>query len=173
MVLQNTIEIIEKQIGRSPRGLEEVVVETATGIPLVLRIRSLVDDQPFPTLYWLCSKDLHQAIARLETEGWVGRLEQQLQDDKAMMADYQQNHREYVARRWQLIRDEDKARIEALGFTDLFHKYGIGGIVKWDKVRCLHMHYAHYLAAGADTIPNVIGQFLEGSFKLSELDCQI
>ncbi|MGB0466885.1 MAG: DUF501 domain-containing protein [Pontibacterium sp.] len=157
------LEIIEQQLGREPRGLVGVAVASEKGIPLVLQMRSLVADQPFPTLYWLSSKDLHHAIAEIETAGWVKQIEAEIEQDETLRTAFLQNQKDYVALRWSLMRDDDKTRIEALGFTDLFHKYGIGGIAQWDKVRCLHMQYAHHLAAS-----NVIGARLDEEFGLNK-----
>ncbi|MBA4503577.1 DUF501 domain-containing protein [Marinobacterium marinum] len=157
------LETIAQQIGREPRGIEAVACATDTGLPLVLQMRTLVADQPFPTLYWLCCRDLCRVIGRIEDSGWVKQIEQELQNDEALRVAYLDQQRRYVATRWRLMREEDRRRIEALGFTDLFDRYGIGGIAQWDKVRCLHMQYAHWLAEG----DNVIGERLEQEFSLS------
>jgi hypothetical protein len=167
MLTDAQLELITHQLGRSPRGLEEIAYQTDAGIPVVLRMRSLVDDKPFPTLYWLSSKDLHRAISRIETNGWVKWIEAELQHDEALQQRFQQNHRAYVEQRWQLMRESDRERIEFLGFTELFNRYGIGGISEWDKVRCLHMHYAHHLCGD-----NIIGQRMEQEFQLSKLVLQ-
>jgi len=158
------LELIEQQLGRKPRGLAGVAVATDSGIPLVLQMRSLVEDQPFPTLFWLSSKDLYQAIAEIETSGWVKQIEAELEQNEDLRAAYLANQLSYVELRWALMRDEDKARIEELGFSDLFNQYGIGGIRQWDKVRCLHMQYAHHLTDG-----NVIGARLDEEFGLNTL----
>lgn len=158
------LELIEQQLGRKPRGLAGVAVATDSGIPLVLQMRSLVEDEPFPTLFWLSSKDLYQAIAEIETSGWVKQIEAELEQNEDLRATYLANQLSYVELRWALMRDEDKARIEELGFSDLFNQYGIGGIRQWDKVRCLHMQYAHHLADG-----NVIGARLDEEFGLNTL----
>jgi len=158
------LELIEQQLGRKPRGLAGVAVATDSGVPLVLQMRSLVEDQPFPTLFWLSSKDLYQAIAEIETSGWVKQIEAELEQNEDLRAAYLANQLSYVELRWALMRDEDKARIEELGFSDLFNQYGIGGIRQWDKVRCLHMQYAHHLADG-----NVIGARLDEEFGLNTL----
>lgn len=158
------LELIEQQLGRKPRGLAGVAVATDSGIPLVLQMRSLVEDQPFPTLFWLSSKDLYQAIAEIETSGWVKQIEAELEQNEDLRAAYLTNQLSYVELRWALMRDEDKTRIEELGFSDLFNQYGIGGIRQWDKVRCLHMQYAHHLAEG-----NVIGARLDEEFGLNTL----
>ena len=158
------LELIEQQLGRKPRGLAGVAVATDSGVPLVLQMRSLVEDQPFPTLFWLSSKDLYQAIAEIETSGWVKQIEAELEQNEDLRAAYLANQLSYVELRWALMRDEDKARIEELGFSDLFNQYGIGGIRQLDKVRCLHMQYAHHLADG-----NVIGARLDEEFGLNTL----
>ncbi len=168
--------IIEQQLGRKPRGIVDIAYATKSGLPVVLRMRSLVDDQPFPTLYWLCSKDLYRAIARLETEGWVKRLEDELAENSEFRQAYLDNHRQYVAQRWQYMNDEDRQRIEQLGFTSLFDKYGIGGISQWDKIRCLHMQFAHYLAqcqSDDQSEKNVVGARLEREFGLQSLELSI
>lgn len=135
---------------------------------MVLRMESLVDDEPFPTLYWLCSRDLHRAISRIETAGWVKQIEQELQLDAQLLERYLQNHRDYVATREHQMSREQRQRIAQLGFAELFQHYGIGGISQWDKVRCLHMQYAHYLCGSGDN-RNVIGARMEQEFNLSRL----
>lgn len=162
------LELITRQLGREPRGLAAIAWQSDNGIPAVLQMRSLVDDQPFPTLYWLSSRDIYQAIAEIETAGWVKLIEQEISTDEALKQAHWQDQERYVARRWALMRDEDKQRIETLGFTDLFHSYGIGGIRHWDKVRCLHMQYAYHLAMTAEG-GTTIGRRLDAEFALNEL----
>lgn len=155
------LQLIEQQIGRTPRGIAALAYASPAGVPVVLQMRSLIDDKPFPTLYWLSSKELYQAIAEIETAGWVKQIEQELAEDARLRATYLAQQQAYVAQRWALMDAADRARIETLGFTELFHKYGIGGIAQWDKVRCLHMQYAHHLVAD-----NVIGQRMDAEFGL-------
>lgn len=162
------LQRIEQQLGRAPRGLAEIAYQSPDGIPIVLRMESLVDDEPFPTLYWLCSKDLHKAISRIETAGWAKQIEEELQLDAQLNARYRQNHRDYVHTRAQYMSHEQRQRIAELGFEQLFQRYGIGGISQWDKVRCLHMQYAHFLCTEGDN-HNVIGARMEQEFSLSSI----
>ncbi|MDP2522282.1 DUF501 domain-containing protein [Neptunomonas phycophila] len=157
--------LIRTQIGREPEGLVGIAARSPSGTPLVLQMRSLVGKVPFPTLYWLSSKELGKAIGQIEGKGFVKDVEQRLQHDEALREAYLANQRDYVQARWELMLPEDKAQIEALGFTEMFTRYGIGGISQWDKVRCLHMQYAHHLVAG-----NVIGELMDQEFALSERD---
>jgi hypothetical protein len=154
-------EIIRSQIGREPQGIVKVAVRAKNGVPLVLQMRSMVNGKPFPTLYWLCSKDLLKAIGTLETRGLVKDIEQRLQEDDELRASFFANQQQYVAKRNQQMILEDKQQIEARGFEEMFQKYGIGGISQWDKVRCLHMQYAHHLV---DT--NVVGEILDLEYDM-------
>lgn len=158
---EQQLKLIERQLGRKPRGLVDIAWQTAEGVPAVLQMRSLVDEQPFPTLYWLCSKDLYQAIAEIETGGEVKRIEQQLETDDDLRAAHLADQQRYVALRWQMMAENDRLRIAELGFTELFDRYGIGGIRHWDKVRCLHMQYAYHLAVGGTAIGTLLDQRYE------------
>jgi hypothetical protein len=162
------LDMIARQLGREPRGLVGIAHQTADGIPTVLQIRSLVDKRPFPTLFWLCSKDLYRAIAEIETSGWVKQIELEIQQNETLREAFRLNHVSYVAQRWQLMHPQDREQIEQLGFTHLFEQYGIGGISQWDKVRCLHMQYAHHLCG-----ENVIGQRMDAEFGLNNLKIRI
>lgn len=161
--------LIEQQLGRPPRGIVDIAWQTPAGVPGVLQMRSLIDDQPFPTLFWLCSKDLYQAIAEIETAGWVKQLEQQIQEDATLRSAHLADQQAYVQLRWQHMMPADRARIAELGFSALFDSYGIGGIRHWDKVRCLHMQYAYHLAVGG----TAIGRQLDKAFGLACLDIQL
>lgn len=158
-----TLDIIRQQLGREPRGMMAVAAESADGVPLVLQMRSVVDGKPFPTLYWLCSSTLHKAIARLETAGVVKALEQWLQQDAAFQEAYRLNQQDYVERRLQLMLEEDAAYLRQRGLWESFNRQGIGGIARWDRVRCLHMQYAHHLVEG-----NVIGAWLDQHYQLNQ-----
>jgi len=157
------LQLIERQLGRKPRGIAAIAWCSASGVPGVLQMHSLVDDQPFPTLYWLCSRDLHQWIAEIETAGAVKRIEQLLAEDDALRQRYRAQQQAYADLRWQLMRPQDRARIEQLGFRELYAGYGIGGIAQWDKVRCLHMQYAHHLVG-----ENLVGEWMDREFGLNQ-----
>ncbi|MDP2561557.1 DUF501 domain-containing protein [Psychrobium sp. 1_MG-2023] len=165
---EQELEIIKTQLGRTPRGIVKIAHQTPQGIPTVLQTRSLVADKPFPTMYWLCSKDLHKAINEIETSGWTKLIEQRILEDDELRETFYKNHQQYVKARWLAMFPEDKARLEALGYIELFDKYGIGGISQWDKVRCLHMQYAHHLCG-----ENVIGQLMDQEFELNKLAISI
>lgn len=161
---EQELEIITQQLGRIPRGIIKIAHQTTNKVPTVLQTRSLVADKPFPTMYWLCSKDLHKAINKIETNGWTKHIEQRIMDEPELREIFHGNHEQYVKDRWAAMLPEDKTRLEELGFIKLFDQYGIGGITNWTKVRCLHMQYAHHLCGD-----NIIGKLMDEEFELNKL----
>lgn len=156
---------IEQQLGRTPRGIVAIASRHAkTQVVQVLQMRSWVDDEPFPTLFWLSSKDLHLRIAQLETDGLVKQLQDEVNQSEALKAELYEDQKRYCQMRWQQMPAEDRQAIEQKGLTELFHSFGIGGIKNWHNIRCLHMHYAHHLAD-----KNCIGRILDERFGLCDL----
>ena len=161
---QRDIDIITTQLGRTPSGISAIAHYSPNGTPQVLEMETWVFDQPFPTLYWLSSKAIDKALAKIESHGVVKELEQRIKEDEDLRAAHHASHRDYIARRWKVMSDEHKAIIERKGFKPLFEKLGIGGIANWDQVRCLHMQYAHHLAGD-----NVIGRILDKEYGMKAI----
>lgn len=162
--------VITEQLGRNPRGIVGIAARSSNQLPLVLTIRSWVANAPFPTLYWLSSKDLHKAINKIETAGFVKALELRIDENEELKQQLLDDQQHYHQLRSECLLDEDKAAIERAGLSDTFNQFGIGGIKQWDKVRCLHMHYAFHLALQAQGKKGVIGSILDEEFQLNKLD---
>lgn len=160
-LLQNDINIITAQLGREPNGIHAIAHYSPNGTPQVLEMETWVFDQPFPTLYWLSSRAIDKALAKIESHGVVKELEQRIKDNEALREAHYASHRDYIAKRWKVMSEEHKAIIEKKGFKPLFEKLGIGGIANWDKVRCLHMQYAHHLVGN-----NAIGRILDEEYNI-------
>lgn len=138
--------LIARQLGREPRGLQAVTAEDRRGTPLALRVASLVNAKPFPTLYWLCSRELTVALSHLEADGVIKRLEAHLSENEALRLAYHESHRAYVRSRWAHIDAGQGEEIRRLGFETALTQRGVGGISNWNQVRCLHTQYAHHLS---------------------------
>jgi len=156
--------VIAAQIGRAPRGLLGVPVRCSYGYPQVLRVRPVLGEEPFPTVYWLSCPHLVRAIDRLEAEGWIPRLERRMAGDARLRAAMNEAHGRYVRERWATLAAEERARLEALGRSLGLHERGIGGIADRRWLKCLHLHVAHELADG-----NPIGRIVRG--MIPSLEC--
>ena len=124
-------------LGREPRGDYEVVVRDAVGEPVVIRNAPLLSDgTPMPTLYWLVGEEAREAVSRLEAGGGVKQAEAAV--GLSAIADA---HERYARERDALIAP-DHAGPRPSG--------GVGGTRQ--GVKCLHAHYAWFLAGGDDPV---------------------
>lgn len=132
-------------LGRPPQGDFEVVVRRADGRPVVIRNAPLLaDGTPMPTRYWLVDDDLRRAVSTLEAGGGVRAAEHDVDPVEVAAA-----HARYAAER-------DAALPP--GHTGPRPSGGVAGTRK--GVKCLHAHYAWYLAGGDDPIGRWVAEQL-------------
>lgn len=128
---------VEELLGRTPRGEFEVVVRDASGRPVVIRNAPLLDDgTPMPTRFWLVGDAERVAVGRLEADQGVRRAEAEVGAEAIADA-----HARYAAERDASLPD---------GHTGPTPFGGVGGTRQ--GVKCLHAHYAWYLAGGDDPV---------------------
>jgi hypothetical protein len=138
MITQTDRETVAEQLGRPPRALRAVAHRCPSGHPSVIQTNPrLADGTPFPTLYYLTCPRLTALVSRLEASGLMRELTERLGTDPELAAGYLAAHRAYLA---------ERDAIDPLG-TDV----SAGGMP--DRVKCLHVHVAHALAAGPGTNP--------------------
>ena len=149
-------ERIAHLLGREPRGLEAVAVAREDGQPVVIRVAPLVDDRPFPTLFWLVDPDLCYRIDGVEAGGLIRELQRQVDASAALRRRMREDHRAHIALRDRYIDAARRERLAELGFSTVFDERGIGGIADFSRIRCLHTWYAAHLV-----VPNTIGAMLD------------
>lgn len=162
-ISEQDLYVIERQLGRPPRGVMEIERRCRWGYPQVIKVYPLLHGEPFPTLFWLTCPTLIEQLSALEQRGYIKERERLLAEDEQLRQEYQRNHRDYIAERWAALGEEDRALVEERGLASALKERGIGGIADWERVKCLHLHYAHHLAR-----ENVIGRWLENRFQLKE-----
>jgi len=135
---QSDIDAVREQLGREPTTPFTVVARCTGGHPLVIRNAPYDGNgDPFPTRYWLTCRHAVKVVSHLESEGWIGRLNDRVHDDEAFDAALEEAHRAYA-------RDRAKDAEESLGWG------GVGGART--GVKCLHAHHAYHLAGGEDPV---------------------
>ncbi|MET0190438.1 MAG: DUF501 domain-containing protein [Pseudonocardia sediminis] len=126
------------QLGRVPRGAREVAHRCPCGLPSVVQTAPrLPDGTPFPTLYYLTCSRLSSKLGTVESQGRMAEMTERLAEDPELAARYTAAHESYLA---------ERNAIESLG-TEV----SAGGMP--DRVKCLHVHVAHSLAAGPGVNP--------------------
>ena len=140
-------------LGREPRGLRAIPVADERGEPLVIRVASVVDDKPFPTLYWLVGAELSLRIDRLEAAGWIARLQDRVDASTALQQAMSDDHARHREERSRFLSDAERQLLNEKGMQSALDERGIGGISEPTRIRCLHTWYAAHLVT-----PNIIGQ---------------
>ena len=135
--MPDDVAFLTERLGRPPEGDFDVVVRTADGDPVVIRNAPFLrDGTPMPTRYWLCDPQVRQAVSRLEAGGGVRAAEAAVDPGELTAA-----HGAYAAERDAAI---DPAH------TGPRPSGGVGGTRR--GVKCLHAHYAWFLAGGDDPV---------------------
>jgi exopolyphosphatase/guanosine-5'-triphosphate,3'-diphosphate pyrophosphatase len=141
------LQTVREQLGRDPTTPFTVVARCPGGHPLVIRNEPFdAEGRPFPTTFWLTCPDAVRAVSRVESEGWIGRLNERAETDAVFGAELQAAHDAYARER---ARGHDGA--EAFG--------GVGGTRL--GVKCLHAHYANHLAGGKDPVGRWVAERIE------------
>ena len=132
-------------LGRSPQGDFEVVVRSSNGDPIVVQNAPLLfDGTPMPTLFWLVGKKEYVAVARLESIGGVDQSEAEVPEEDIAAA-----HLRYRVLRDSLLPPQH---------TGPKPSGGVAGTRR--GVKCLHAHYAWFLAGGDDPVGKWVAEHL-------------
>ena len=137
---ERDIEAVAEQLGRRPRGTRAVAHRCPCGNPDVVETSPRLDDgTPFPTLFYLTCPHATAACSRLESAGVMRDMQERLSTDPVLARRYESAHEDYLARREAVEQVEEIAKISAGGMPE--------------RVKCLHVHLAHALAAGPGVNP--------------------
>ena len=124
-------------LGRPPQAAFDVVLRTPDGVPVVVRNAPFTaDGTPMPTRYWLVDRELSTAVSRIESAGGVRDAEAAVDADELRRA-----HDRYAAERDTAV-DPSHVGPRPSG--------GVAGTRV--GVKCLHAHYAWFLAGGDDPV---------------------
>ncbi|HEX6208542.1 MAG TPA: DUF501 domain-containing protein [Actinomycetota bacterium] len=148
MTRSSDLQAVAEQLGREPTTQFEVVARCPGGRhPLVIRNHPVDrDGNPFPTLYWLTCPEAVAGVSRLESEGWIARLDERVEEDPECRERFEDAALDYAAERERL-------------FPGAGALSGVGG--SGGGIKCLHAHYAHHLAGGANPIGAWVAERVE------------
>lgn len=146
------ISAVTKLLGRPPECAFEVVVREVNGVPVVIRNAPFLrQGRPMPTLYWLVGSTHCRQVAKLESQGGVRTAEAAV-DEEALAA----AHARYASERDAYIPADHEGPVPS---------GGVGGTMR--GVKCLHAHYAWYLAGGEDPV----GRWVAQQLSTAVIDC--
>ena len=164
-------ELLRQQLGYVPPNLIDVAAwhPDGRGTPAVVLLYPLKSDphahkakerttaEPFPTMYWLTCPELSAAVSKLEAVRWVEKLQERVNSSDEYREIVAAQHAAYAAARWALLTPADEELALARRWEKALRYKGIAGLNKFDRVKCLHAHYAHFLGSGGQ---NLVGQWV-------------
>ena len=156
---------VEGLLGRPPRGAVSIAVRDAAAGAAVVTVDPLAAGAPFPTTYWLVHRNLCKEIAKIESASFIKRLEREIAGDESLRRRLVESNVHYRSVRSRLMDSLHGPEALTGHYGQALNRVGIGGLKNFARVRCLHMHYAHFLTGG----PNPVGAILEDRFGLSAL----
>ena len=128
---------VRELLGREPMGAFSVAVRALTGDPIVIENAPLLaDGTPMPTRYWLVGPAENHAVSVLEADGGVRWAEAVIPEDHITAA-----HQRHAEQRDISIPESH---------TGPRPSGGVGGTRT--GVKCLHAHYACFLAGEPDPV---------------------
>ncbi|MEX1263491.1 MAG: DUF501 domain-containing protein [Actinomycetota bacterium] len=141
------VAAVREQLGREPTTPFTVVARCTGGHPLVIRNAPLDSaGEPFPTTYWLTCPEAVKAVSRVESDGWIGRLNDRLGGDERLREAVELAHAAYADER-----SEDLETARKWG--------GVAGTRT--GIKCLHAHYSYRLAGGDDPVGEWVAERVE------------
>lgn len=149
-------DFVTQRLGREPRGFCDVSAFNDNGKPAVIRVSSVVDEKPFPTMFWLIDAEISLKIDRLEAAGWIAKLQQMVNESSAIMLQMKQAHEAHNKLRDGFLGEEERMLLESRGMITALSDRGIGGIQEPDRIRCLHTWYAAHMVE-----PNCVGMAVD------------
>lgn len=139
-VTDEDLATIERQLGRSPRGVIGVAARCSCSNPLVVATKPRLEDgTPFPTFFYLTSPELVLLCSRLEAAGKMREYQDRLGQCQDWAEQYVAAHRHYLQQRENYGEVLEIAAVSAGGMPT--------------RVKCLHALVAHALAAGPGVNP--------------------
>ena len=151
--------IIKLQLKRKRlQPIVRVVKRCNRGFPqVVLNLPTICGKVWFPTIFWLTCPYLHYKISRIEGRGFIKVLEEKISHSpflKDLLLDDQKECIFIKEAYFSFLRIYDP-------YGRIFFKKGIGGVSRFDKIKCLHLHYAFYIALGKGFVGSMVRKEIE------------
>lgn len=139
-VTEKDIIELEKQLERTPRGVEKIPARCVCGNPLtVMTSPRLEDGTPFPTVFYLTHPAAVKGCSVLEAEKFMETMNETLQNDPVLQEQYKKAHENYINER------------NSLGEVEEIKNVSAGGMPT--RIKCLHALLGHTLSVGRGINP--------------------
>lgn len=146
--------VVEGQLDSRSDNVIEIIKYCPTGYPMLLLVHPFWNEEPFPTIYWLSCPVLKERISKLEDQSYLSLFKQKAQGIQKYNSKLANAHRDYAQRRIELLDPStlNQAKNISPDLYEMLVNSGVAGIRDKAGLKCLHGHYAHYLADGNNPV---------------------
>ena len=162
------LKVLSAQLGRTVRDVVEIPARCVCGNPLVAATAPrLANGSPFPTTFYLAHPVITAAASRLEAEGAMYEMTDEVTDDESKAAAYRGAHENYLAER-------ERIRVKA-GLEEVPEIEGVSAGGMPTRVKCLHALLAQTLVMGqgANPIGDLTLARIRGEFSPDVCRCTV
>lgn len=150
--------LIARQLGRKPSIVFRIEMECEYGWPALLGNSPFdASGNPNPNLYYLSCPYLRKRISTLEDSGMIARLQQMITDDPILKADLD---------RAQGLHDlEWRRAAKGRNGKSPVGQINIAGSRDANHLKCMHAHFAYFLAHRDYMVGAMIAKMIHGDFS--------
>ena len=168
-------KIVAEQLKSKSVNLYGVGARCKYGFPIVCVLncfdkKGRLDIGFLATPIWLTCPYLNEKIHNFETNGLISSITNTVNADKAMHRMMLDSHADYYFFRKELYRACAKASVldDVIRFMDK----GVGGIADEYGIKCLHLHYAHYLLYPTNVVGLMVSRLLKENVNCEHCICK-
>jgi hypothetical protein len=119
---------------------------------------------------WLTCPYLNDVIHEFENRGYIKKLEAFIYSDDDLARSMDDSHVNFYYLRKHVCGDIVSANPQNQRLMRIFNS-GVGGIRSLTNLKCLHLHYAHYLVNGTNPAGFITGLMLRGKLNCHDERC--
>ena len=176
---ENDSSIIKDQINRESADIARIVERCKYDYPsIVLLNAELTDNKKDESFYksisnliWLTCPYLNEKIHDLESQGYISKIEEFIDNDNTLKMMMENAHASYYYFRKNVYR-YFVSTVASLDDMNRIFNTGIGGIKNIENIKCLHLHYAHYRICEENVVGKIVYNLLHKKIYCDEEICK-
>ncbi|MCP4137984.1 MAG: DUF501 domain-containing protein [bacterium] len=179
---ENDITVITSQLNTARVSLAGIIKRCIHGFPSVILLHPVRNPEvqegeeelnymAISTLIWLTCPFLNDRIHSLESKGYIDKITDLINDDRTFQSMMKDAHAHYGFLRKNIYRHFFGA-VSSLDYNRIVFNTGIGGIQDIDTLKCLHLHYSHYMICKENCAGKITSKLLGGKIYCEKGNCK-
>ena len=179
----NDLEMIKWQLDTGTVNIIGVVERCEYNHPSIIALDPLKDNDgkdlegdklnygAISSFLWLTCPYLHREIHKIESEGYIDKIEDFINDDYELQFKMKNAHANYYYLRKKFYNHIFQDNPDGMDYINVLET-GIGGIKDIEYIKCLHHHYTHYKLYEENIAGKIAFFLLNGSTSCLEEICE-